>query len=79
MSEFNPSRARLSKKDSFQRFRVTSSKSLAEVVKKGKVDLKDELLIVERSGHYLAFSVYQMAYHHVAQGELAGEPYLVNF
>ena len=39
----------------------------------------EELLVFERSGQARALLVRQMAYHHVAQGELAGEPYLVTF
>ncbi len=38
-----------------------------------------ELLVIERNGEKRAFSMQEMAYHHVAQGELAGEPYLVSF
>lgn len=38
-----------------------------------------ELIVIERRGERRAFSVLEMAYHHIAQGELAGEPYLVTF
>jgi hypothetical protein len=78
MTDFDVTRARLNTKDTFQRFEVGSSESLAKAEGK-KVREKDEILILQRSGHQLAFSVFQMAYHHIAQGELAGEPYLVTF
>ena len=39
----------------------------------------EELIIFERGGIYLALLAREMAYHHVAQGELAGEPYLISF
>jgi len=39
----------------------------------------DQLIIVERGSERRAFRVVQMAYHHVAQGELDGEPYIVAF
>jgi hypothetical protein len=39
----------------------------------------EELLIIERGGVERAFVLRQMAYHHIAQGELAGEPYVVSF
>jgi hypothetical protein len=39
----------------------------------------DELIVIERKGRYRAFLAREIAYHHVAQGELAGEPYLVAF
>ncbi len=38
-----------------------------------------ELILATRNGVKRLFSLRQLAYHHVAQGELAGEPYLVSF
>ena len=39
----------------------------------------DELLVFERAGERRGLILPQMVYHHLAQGELAGEPYLVTF
>lgn len=39
----------------------------------------DEIILIERKGEKRALLAREMAYHHVAQGELAGEPYLVSF
>jgi hypothetical protein len=39
----------------------------------------EELLVFGRGDQYRALILRQMVYHHVAQGELAGEPYLVTF
>ncbi len=39
----------------------------------------EELIVLERKGTSRALLAREMAYHHVAQGELAGEPYLVSF
>lgn len=39
----------------------------------------DELLVFERVGERRGLLLPQMVYHHVAQGELAGKPYLVTF
>ena len=39
----------------------------------------EELLVFGRGDQYRALIMRQMVYHHVAQGELAGEPYLVTF
>ena len=36
-----------------------------------------ELLAFERGGQRRAVLVAEVAYHHIVQGELAGEPYLV--
>ncbi len=38
-----------------------------------------ELLTFQRENKYRALIAREMAYHHVAQGELAGQPYLVSF
>ena len=38
-----------------------------------------EILVFERGGAKRGLLVRHMAYHHVAQGELAGHPYLVTF
>jgi hypothetical protein len=38
-----------------------------------------ELIVLTRNGSSRAFVVREMAYHHVAQGELEGQPYLVSF
>ncbi len=40
---------------------------------------KEELIVFERGGQRRALILREMAYHHVAQGELAGEPYLITF
>jgi len=42
--------------------------------------LRDEdLLIMENNAERYAFILRQMAYHHLAQGDLDGTPYLVSF
>jgi hypothetical protein len=38
-----------------------------------------ELLVFSRNGAWRGLVAREMAYHHIAQGELAGEPYLVSF
>ncbi len=38
-----------------------------------------ELIFAERNGERRAFSMRELAYHHIAQGELGGEPFLVSF
>jgi len=38
-----------------------------------------QLLAFERGGQRRAVLLSEAAYHHVIQGELAGEPYLVSF
>jgi len=38
-----------------------------------------EIIVFERGGESRALDMREMAYHHVAQGTLAGQPYLVSF
>ncbi len=38
-----------------------------------------ELITFSRGGETRALVAPEMAYHHVAQGELGGQPYLVSF
>jgi len=38
-----------------------------------------ELITLARGGAIRALVAREMAYHHVAQGELASEPYMVSF
>ena len=73
---FDARRAMLKDPDLFSRFVVPGTAvKLAEVPIPGD----EQLIVFERSGEKRALLVRQMAYHHVAQGELAGEPYLIAF
>ncbi len=38
-----------------------------------------ELLVFERGGHKRALVMRELSYHHIAQGELGGLPYLISF
>ena len=38
-----------------------------------------ELIVFSRAGQTRALLAREMAYHHVAQGVLGGQPYLVSF
>jgi hypothetical protein len=76
MAELDVSRAMLKGPDYFQRFRVSGQ---GEPLGDLHLDPETELIIFERGGERRALLVRQMIYHHLAQGELAGEPYLVSF
>ena len=73
---FDSERAILKGPDQFKRFNVTN-----DGVPLNEANLKPQevLLVFERAGERRALLQKQMVYHHVAQGELAGEPYLVSF
>lgn len=73
---FDSRRAMLKNPDLFSRFVVPEvALRLAEVT----IPNDEQLIIFERSGEKRALLVRQMAYHHTAQGELAGEPFLITF
>ena len=73
---FDASRADLSGPDTFQRFPVNGPGTPLQQL---RLDPKTQLLVFERGGQRRALLQRQMVYHHLAQGELAGEPYLVSF
>ena len=58
----------------FERFRVGEGVPLADA----ELDPALDLMVVERGGARQALLLPHMRYHHVAQGRLAGEPYLIN-
>lgn len=74
--DFDPKRARLEKPDMFKRFIVPDE---GELLSKVNLNPKIMLLIVEINSTRRALLVKQMAYHHVGQGLLEGEPYVVSF
>lgn len=74
--KFDPAHAWLRDPDMFVRFNVTGK---GIPLAKSKLNPDDELLVIERGGERRAFLQTELAYHHGAQGELAGEPYLVSY
>jgi hypothetical protein len=78
-SGFDPRRAHLYDRDRFKPFQVKTTRPLREALADGSVRPKTSLLIVERDPGVVALLTRQMCYHHVAQGEMAGEPWLASF
>ncbi len=79
MITFDASRANLSSTDMFEPFHVGSTQSLQRALDEGDVAPDTPILALERDGGTLTLLTQQMSYHHVAQGEIAGEPWLVSF
>ena len=78
MSRIDRSKMKIQKKGfQFEPFRPNHTHE----IKLADAKLKDtqELLVFERGGQHRAVLLPEAAYHHVIQGELAGEPYLVSF
>lgn len=53
---------------------------MAQALEEEKIDPRTSLLVMDHpQAGRLALVTDQMAYHHVAQGEIAGEPWMVSF
>ena len=78
-ADFDTARAHLSDAPMFEPFRVSETESLARALDDGRVEAETPVLVLERGDRHLALLTLQMAYHHVAQGKLAGEPWMVTF
>lgn len=76
---FEPGRAILSDVWGFDPFVVTAWQPLRDALEEGKVSEETAVLLVARGETRLALLTTQMSYHHIAQGELEGEPWMVAF
>ncbi|MEM9777210.1 MAG: hypothetical protein AAF902_21705 [Chloroflexota bacterium] len=78
MSRINRSKINI-QKDGFEftPFRPTHESEMPLTDAGLKPDI--ELIAFERNGERRVLLLTEMHYHHVCQGELAGEPYLVTF
>ncbi|MFQ6046263.1 MAG: hypothetical protein ACE5PT_07885 [Gemmatimonadales bacterium] len=76
---FDIDRAYLVEPTPFEPFYVTATRPLREALREGLVHEETPILVFEREAGRLALSTEQMSYHHVAQGDMAGEPWLVSF
>ena len=72
---FDPNRLH-KQPDLFSRFAVSDD---GAPINAAKLPSSAELIVFERQGERRALLVQEMVYHHLAQGELAGEPYIVSF
>lgn len=76
---FEPGRAILSDVWGFDPFPVKEMEPLRTALDGGKVGEETAVLVLTRGDARLALLTEQMAYHHIAQGELEGEPWMVSF
>ncbi|MBI1294243.1 hypothetical protein GC175_04710 [bacterium] len=76
---FDPNRAVLKGKDMFEPLNVQRTISLGEAVAQRRVSGETELLLLNHPRRPIALVKAEMAYHHVAQGEIEGEAWLVSF
>ncbi len=78
-ADFDPGRAILSDEPMFDPFRPEALERLDAALEDGRVTDETAVLVLERDGRHLALLTMQMSYHHVAQGEMDGEPWMVSF
>ena len=78
-SDFDIDIARIGVGSRFEPFRVSESEPLVDALSSGKLQRDTRLLVMDHSAGRLAFLTDQMVYHHVAQGEIDGEPWMVSF
>ncbi len=78
-SEFDIDRAIIGEERHFDPFYVKETSELKALVDAGKVGNDEELLVLEKNDQHLAILTRHMAYHHVAQGTLENEPWLLTF
>jgi hypothetical protein len=79
MTEFEAHRALLMRANIFAPFYVSSTYSLQDSLARGLVGQDTPVLVVERDAEAMILLTRQLTYHHVAQGEMAGEPWMVSF
>jgi hypothetical protein len=76
---FDAGRALLSKQDILPPFRVRGTRSLRGALDHRVLPAGTRVLVVERTTPVLALRTDQMTFHHVAQGEMRGQPWMVSF
>jgi hypothetical protein len=69
----------LGESDSFPRFELTDATTPLRDVTQPALEGEQDLLVARRNGESRALLVDQMAYHHIAQGTLGGEPVVVMY
>ena len=76
---FDADRAIFWAERNFDPLRDPEFQSLADALEDGHVSRETPVLTFEAGGETLVLITSQMSYHHVAQGEIAGEPWMVTF
>ena len=84
MTAFDAHRALLVRKDIFRPFHVTATRPLHDALAggsspRGKLRVDVPVVVTECSAVPVVLLKRQLAFHHVAQGEVAGEPWMVSF
>ncbi len=76
---FDVERAFLGSNPIFTPLRDPEFVSLRQALRDGELEEDTPILVFEAGDRTLTMLTRQMSYHHVAQGEMAGEPWMVTF
>lgn len=76
---FDADRAFLGSRPVFTPLHDPEFEPLQGALRSGAVEDDTPLLVFQAGGETLALVTAQMSYHHVAQGEMVGEPWMVTF
>ncbi|MBT8337125.1 MAG: hypothetical protein KJO11_11010 [Gemmatimonadetes bacterium] len=76
---FDVERAFLGSQPTFTPLRDPEFEPLRTVLRRGDVRDDTPMLVFRIADRTMALVTSQMSYHHVAQGEMAGEPWMVTF
>ncbi len=63
----------------FETFYVTDSEPLGALLDSNLISAETRVLLTETATGKLAFLTDQMSFHHIAQGEANGQPWMVTF
>ncbi|MEM7798177.1 MAG: hypothetical protein AAF633_03215 [Chloroflexota bacterium] len=78
-AEFDAERAVLSEKAIFEPLVINDKNGKTRPLSKSGLPQEAQIIIAERNGQQITFLLRHLSYHHLAQGELAGQPYMVSF
>jgi hypothetical protein len=77
--EFDIERALVMEETMYEPFVAEGSRSLRGALREGLVQDGSRLIVLDHRRGAVALVVDQLAYHHAAQGEIMGEPWMVSF
>ncbi len=76
---FDESKAVLKDKSFFKSFEVKAFVNAKELLKENKIDKDEGILIFKANDEYHGFKTIQMYYHHIAQGKIENESFMISF
>ncbi len=76
---FDVSKAKLSNKAEFKPFQVDSFIENKTLIEKGLIKQDEGILVFEYNKKHYGLLTKQMTYHHVANGDIDGEPFMISF